>query len=111
MAARKGALRLGAGGVGGRSRPGWEPIDALIAVVREVDDPVGNSDRATAVFVDARARAKRYRQQILDVAASGTTHDGVASAFRRAQLAPVNVIAIDPDTAEADCFGNDKIGR
>ena len=78
-----------------------ETIQALVAVVTEINHTVIDGKRAAAVFMRPGTGAERRGQDILRHALA-PAYDGMAPGLRRAHLAPANILRIERDLAKAD---------
>src|SRR5262249_23647776 len=84
-------------------------VEPLVGKVREIECAVAARESAAAVLVHARARVERRRGHITAASVRGPAYDDAAPAFGRAQLGPVDILAVESDLPEPDRGGDDQV--
>ncbi len=102
------------GALGGDGVGSLVAVDAVEAVVGEVGKDhaaAGDGVGAAAIFVDTVADIKWRRRQIGRSPTGIVADKNRSSRFRRARFQPIDVVAINNNSAEANRAGNDQVGR
>jgi hypothetical protein len=88
-------------------------IEPLIDIVREIDHPIADYVRATAILVSARANAENVgvvRRDAFGLTVRADAVEEGSSLLLRLGLGPIDCVAVERDLLETDRVGDDEIG-
>lgn len=85
------------------------PVEALIGKVAEEDGAVADEVFATAVLVHGGSHVEPFGCHVHRVAESVGAYQNHTSAFERARLEPIDVVAVDASGRQSDCAGDDQV--